>query len=47
MTVGATAVMDRCLIKSTYLMSESGLIHERWVRLTHTYESDRSKEGIA
>lgn len=35
------------VIKGMEIEMKSGLIHERMVRVTHTYELDRSEEGIA
>ena len=40
------AVAHGCLANGPQLEMESDFINERGVRVTHTYELDRSKEGI-
>lgn len=46
MRVGTNAWTQGCLNNDTQMEIKSRLIHERRVRVTHTYELDRSKEGI-
>lgn len=47
MKVSTHAVTQGCLAKGPQLERKSGIIHEQRVRVTHTFELDRSKEGIA
>lgn len=47
MKVSTHAVTQGCLANGPHLERNSGFIYEQKVRVTHTYELDRSKEGIA
>lgn len=41
------SIAQSCLSNGLQLEMKADFIHERGVRVTHTYELDRSKEGIA